>query len=761
MTPGQLRALKELQRLCAADPDGFEIIEDPQLIKGNLWVRISLLLGPMEAREGGLDLREREEFFLTLSPDFPFEYPKLMVEHTRFDSFPHIIWSHWICLYQSKIEWNPSDGLFGFFDRLKTWIGKAAINDMDPLDGPLEPPHHVTSTSQVPYVIRCNAPVNPGEEWFGLAVLEEYPNRIELVNWIDPMQEWPEGIRAAFAIILPKPLPMEFPEKGEAFFRELLKQEFDRYRVLRYLALASLFTPQGKPIHLVLGIPMRRAADGSTRLHIAVWTTDSDLSECLRIVLPQGTDTKEIFNIRMELADKLYDLFKDRQIVWCKVLEDRNEIIIQRDTGSLMKWFTKKKVLILGCGALGSWAAEIIARTNPSLIHLVDNTIVKPGLLTRQNYRLDDIGSNKAAALAVRLSSLTSSTSINHFDQEAHKFVTEDIDRLRSYDAVIDCTASFIFQMKLERDWSIFDYNTPNIISMIIDAKAQRCLSVIIGNNSRGGPWDSYVHFKQMLCFGGSDTDIISAFYSERAVKDLFQPEPGCSDPTFSGSTADIFGLVSTALNLSVSKLMSGDLPGGIAFSAHSQEYSGSCGVYNLPKFHEIKVGEYRVRINEDVFGKARTYVQKNNRKRSPKHETGGLLWGFWDDSVGIIWILDLSGPPSDSSHESGHFICGIKGTVKEHMHRIEKSYGVCGFIGFWHTHPEMTSLQSIIDLGGMAELVSHIGNNQRRSIMLIFGRDVGNPSASINIFESNFSSQPNELISVGINQFILDTKVV
>src|SRR5260370_10522835 len=144
MTPGQQRAVRELQRLEAAAPGGFELVEQPRLVEDRRRAVISLRLGPMETREGGLDLREREEITVIVGPNFPFDRPTLKVHHDRFARFPHVVWTHIICLYQTSAEWDPADGLYGFFRRLGLWLTRAALNDMDPIDGPLEPPHYIT-----------------------------------------------------------------------------------------------------------------------------------------------------------------------------------------------------------------------------------------------------------------------------------------------------------------------------------------------------------------------------------------------------------------------------------------------------------------------------------------------------------------------------------------------------------------------------------------------------------------------------------------
>ena len=360
MTPGQQRALRELATIHAADPDGFESIDNPREVNGSVVVAISIRIGPLGRRNGGLEFREREEFNLLIPPEFPFDYPGLIVDHHRFAGFPHVCWATTLCLYQSKLEWNPADGLFGFFDRLALWLARTARNDMDPIEGPLEPPHFVTDFSQKPIVIRSNAPAQAGDRWIGWGLLEKLSNRIELVGWTELADDRPTDQLIAFAIILSEPpLPMEFPQRGDELFRELLKCGIDRNLLLRLLALAASVTSDDEPAHLIVGLPMRRTRDGTSRLHIAVWTTAPDYAKSLRLSVPQVSDSESLLALRQDLADAIYAVFELTTIKWCQVLEDRDEIVVRRDSHTPVAWFRGKKVLLLGCGALGSWASEI------------------------------------------------------------------------------------------------------------------------------------------------------------------------------------------------------------------------------------------------------------------------------------------------------------------------------------------------------------------------------------------------------------------
>src|SRR2546427_7632182 len=108
-------------------------------------------------------------------------------------------------------------------------------------------------------------------------------------------------------------------------------------------------------------------------------------------------------------------------------------------------------------------------------------------------------------------------------------------------------------------------------------------MALVVGSGSSGGVWDSFVRMKYRLCLDGNRQAIVDAFYSENATRDLFQPEPGCSDPTFSGSTADALTLVSTVLNIGMPRVADGVRTLGIAVSAHREDRAGTSDLIELP----------------------------------------------------------------------------------------------------------------------------------------------------------------------------------
>ena len=83
--------------------------------------------------------------------------------------------------------------------------------------------------------------------------------------------------------------------------------------------------------------------------------------------------------------------------------DERPEVTTRRDDGRPVNGFQGKTVHIWGCGGLGSWIAEFIARAGAAEITVCDPGVVTGGLLVRQNVVEDDIGRSKAEALAARV----------------------------------------------------------------------------------------------------------------------------------------------------------------------------------------------------------------------------------------------------------------------------------------------------------------------------------------------------------------------
>ena len=133
-----------------------------------------------------------------------------------------------------------------------------------------------------------------------------------------------------------------------------------------------------------------------------------------------------------------------------------------------------------------------------------------------------------------------------------------------------------------------------------------------------------------------------------------------------------------------------------------------------------VPAGEYELRIARPVLKEMKAWIAQNRRVRSRDVETGGLIWGEWDDAARVVWVTDASGPPPDSRHSAELFLCGHEGTIAENNARIRSTRSTVQYIGMWHTHPVSRPMPSRIDINGMAEILTAGPVPPRKNLLLI-----------------------------------------
>lgn len=106
-----------------------------------------------------------------------------------------------------------------------------------------------------------------------------------------------------------------------------------------------------------------------------------------------------------------------------------------------------KTVGLVGCGSLGSKIAPSLARAGVGTLILVDDDLVTPGSLVRQDYSVEVMGGHKVDALTVRLKSINPSIvvkvrRIKLGGQEAANVTSSVLDQLAGCDVIVDATAN-------------------------------------------------------------------------------------------------------------------------------------------------------------------------------------------------------------------------------------------------------------------------------------------------------------------------------
>lgn len=737
---GQAWAIEQLAEIVQASSGALEllVIKEPTADGEMLEATLSVDCSSYPHKTDGIPLKARERLLLKIPVNFPLELPRLYFTHKRYGDFQHVQWGSYICLYQATdTEWQPDDGLFGYMKRVDDWLRAAAANELDPAGGPLHPPVAYTS-SNVKVVPTQNAPTPTAPYWAGYAkIIEENDNRIELGQWVHYQGTVPEG-RLAAAILLPTGMPHEYPKTISALLKELKARDVPPEIVRLVIQLGALRNPDGKPLTLVLGAAMRGVAAGERLQHLACWQIDAIRADEIREVALASTDEN-----LLDIAD-FYAWAEKANVEWCRVLEDRPEIVTRRDAESPSAWWAGRHVVILGCGAIGASVAMMLARAGVAKLQLYDNDIVKPGVLVRQLFDRYQIGANKAKATANNVRYVNRSVEAL---QSAANVITllqvpERVADILAADVIINATASTMVAAALERQFRAWPKAHPPIISMAFGHKADQALMTLAVQDTPGISLDIDRRTKIAVSNLPKGKHVLDEFWPISPERTrLFQPEPGCSSPTFRGSAADVMALSARMTNVASvwmaeksagqSRAKTFDLSGKNEGSLHEFEFAWPSDVV-LPDIRN----RYQIRVSQTAISGMRAWMRRSERVNGRRVETGGILFGHVDQFLKIIWVDEISGPPPDSTQSAAAFVCGTAGVTAMNKEKETRTRGSVAFVGMWHTHPGGVPIPSHTDRSAMANLLTSEEFPAKRFLMIIIGADSSQPLISGTVFE-------------------------
>ncbi len=728
MTEGQDWALAQLRDIAAASAAlQLVAVTPPPADRAPLLVEISIDCLSYERAKGGLPLLDRESFVLSIPAGFPLRRPEVGTKDKRFAGFPHVQWGYHLCLYQAPdTEWHPEEGMFGFMERLEVWLKAGALGELDPIGLPLHPPAIYPSRSK--YIVpQINTPPVEPPWWAGYAqIVRESAGAVILGSWHSYDSAVPKG-RLAGAILTPELMPFEYPTTIRELLAVLAERQVTVPIVRAILNLTALRTEQDKPLYILLGAAMRGTAGAEKRLqHLACWYVSPEGAAPLRSILSSDQSTDEAAAFAQWSATAALE--------WCPVRENRPEIVVARDVGSPMAWWRGKRVTILGCGALGSSVALVIARAGASRFQLYDNARVPPGVLVRQNFDDRQIGYTKASATQVQVQAINPAADVVAHYADVVDELLRDPGAIFDSDVVIDTTASAIISTALEQVFVGSDRDHPPILTMTVGHRAERGLLTLAMNNAPGASLDLDRRVKIALGNAINGREYFDEFWPEAGTRGrLFQPEPGCSDPTFVGSAADVLGFSATFLNVGSLWLSGRSSPRAAALrAAHVAGHPGTPALLEFDWTSDREIVDrkrgFEIRLAKDAERDLLGWVRRGARTRGGRIETGGLLFGEVNDYLKVVWISEVSGPPPDSIASANEFVCGVQGTRELHDEKRDRTRGSVRFIGMWHTHPGGVAEPSGTDLGAMEKLRRVPERAPRHFLMLILGGSLPAP---------------------------------
>ena len=734
VSEGQRTALQQLRRIADTDRSPVRIIGVEEGSGHDSWLHVHLTLdcSRYERVDRGLPLHDREGITLGIPTNFPFNSPKAFTAHNRFLGFPHVQWGHWLCLYVSPdTQWLPSQGMFGFMAQLDEWLRRGARNELDRPEGPLHPPVAYTDASTT-ICVNADTPDRSNWPWFGAAVLtQRKPDLFDVNTWVS-MHTVSTGLWFAPTVLLDFELSYEYPRTVQHLLNYLESRGRLGHLLLGHLMLASECIPAGTPLYVGIGAPSRGIAGDvhQRRQHLTFWEIeDADVTKLraasIACQFSNRYNEQETPTVIQELIDSAWeDLFAWRNqadVRWCRMIENRPEIVTRRDQGTPADWFRGKRVALWGCGAIGGLIAEHLARAGVAALTLYDRGGVTPGVLVRQNFSEIDTNDAKADALARRVQSIAPGVAVT---TKVENIISQTLNRTdwdTDIDLIIDATASLQVRSKLEAVLKKQERHIP-VASVMISAAAQHAVATVAPPAYQAGPLDVL----RRLGLAAVTRDWLSgwanAFWPLDAVEGLRQPEPGCSDPTFVASHADVAGLSARALNALAEALVE---PGeaasarGILISQSPDDREHRFRF--RPDIRWVADGiDFRMSANawRDMIG----WIRTGTRERSPHHETGGLLFGEFDETLGIAWLTNVSGPPRDSSFSAEHFVCGTHGTRGLCENYKERTRLIVRYVGTWHSHPTGAAEPSNTDYAGICAMFASAPDEGAHQLMMIVG---------------------------------------
>jgi integrative and conjugative element protein (TIGR02256 family) len=552
------------------------------------------------------------------------------------------------------------------------------------------------------------------ESWMCWAVVELVGGgRWEVRRWITtdtaPSAEGP--VFLALALGLPEPVGFSFPRRFGDLLDGLEQQRVDIVRLTQMLRFTleannrryppDPETGAGPPLLVFVVSPAPPGSAAPSRVaYLAAWLLDMPS-------LVSGTLTAR---------DPVW---------WVPVLDQRPRFTTRRDVRRPVSWLRGRRVLLLGCGGLGAPIAEFCVRAGAADLHVVDDGAVLPGILVRQPYADADFGRSKVEALSERLEGIRSGTKITMTYGDAVSYLLNGYDR--ELDLIIDATAARTVAAALERSRWEDNRPQPPLLSVMVGHDSARGVATLALRGAGGAGAD--ILRKLAVTAAGDDSllDVLDDFYPDLPRTELFLPEPGCSDPTYVGSAADLASFSAWLLNdaltiLGVERHDAQPLRWATVLRTPAAGRPGPTSENRHWPEDVVRVDAvegYQVRMSPSAFAEVRNDVIRMAGTRGPYVETGGLLLGQIDHASRVVWVTEAQGlpPGSEAFTEKLRLDPGAARAAVEE--RLLLTRQLVGFIGAWHTHPRDAAEPSAIDLHAIREMAAGTGT---AALLVIFG---------------------------------------
>lgn len=526
---GSTVARAELRDLPNRNPLVLET-EQLQVGKGQFRARVRIDTHDIERVSGGLSLStDVEDVELWFGDTYPNVPPLVLVQHDRFVGFPHVLIGRILCIYLDvDREWHPAFGVDAVVARLIEWLRDAAADRFDsraalfhPIGG-LPPSPRVAGT----LVVRESSPPSTTSGLGRATICERTPHRSDLIRWATRANDDPPSTTNAVVLRTTR-------------------------RIAHGLVQVTTLGELVARVEQAGGPPASAAFEATARL--IAHLPDETVRVIVEVAHPADPSLTYVASSigrvprSLSLHPTIVDHLPSLPIGWTAVSDERAEVATRRDAERPTAAFNGKSVEVWGCGGLGSWIVEFIARAGATRFVLRDTGIVAGGLLVRQDYVEDDVGMPKAEQLAARLRAISDNLEVVAEPSSALDALAKG--HTSSIDILIDATINVAVAARLD-EWARAASTRPLIAQVTTDLRTATLGMLVVAPSDAGvGPatiddatWAAVQADPKFERFHG--------FWTPLTKTDQLVPALGCSTPTFHGSAADLACLAGSLVSL-------------------------------------------------------------------------------------------------------------------------------------------------------------------------------------------------------------------
>ncbi len=372
-----------------------------------------------------------------------------------------------------------------------------------------------------------------------------------------------------------------------------------------------------------------------------------------------------------------HDLSKKGETIKIQILNPINSL--SRELASRINGFPqieKKKILLIGGGALGSQVFMNLVRMGFGEWTIVDDDCLLPHNLARHALIDYFLGYPKAEMLAYQANNIIKGEKIAHAivaDVLSHSNLSNQLETaFNGTQLIIDASTSIPVARHIARD-----INSPARRISIFLSPSGRDVIMLAEDENRSIALDC-LEMQYYRCLINEPTlenhlklNDSSIRYA-RSCRDISTIIP-----------QDIVALHSDICGRGIRNLLSNASASISIWETNLNDISVKHKHYSACKAFENKFGDWTLYCDRwflDKIFQART-------ERLP-NETGGVLVGSFDMQRKIIYVMDTVLSPPDSKEWPTVYIRGCKG-LKSKIDKIkETTLGMLDYVGEWHSHP-------------------------------------------------------------------------